>query len=181
MARIDEIIKKAKLKANDVSGRRATNEIWLMWVSDAINDLNREFKFKFKEATITVTRLQPALLPSDFLVIKSVYIAENYIPVQRVSYDKLLERRDEKFYFYAIEGNYIYTNFNGDIKVIYYSSDITIDEVPAVFDNLIVDYIVWQFYSANYPELEENFFRIYERNKFRVREDILNLETYEKL
>ncbi len=175
--RFESIVKKAKIQANDLSGRKATNDFWNEFFKEALTELNREFKFKFKSIDIDVTKLQPVSLPSDFLVIKSVYNKANMTPLKLLSFDNLIRRAEDVFYFYAIEGNKIWTNINGTITVYYYSSDVTIDDVPAVFDQLIVDYLVWKFYKTFYPELEESYYVIYERNKLKLRQDILNLET----
>lgn len=182
MARLEEIIKKAKIKCNDISGRRFTDDAWLSFLEDALIDLNSEFKLKFKEATLQVEALTPTPLPADFLVIKSVYV--RHIQAEKTSYDRLLSEfryLTGRRYYYAIEGSKIYTNFSGECTIVYYSSDITLDDVPKVFDSTIVDFLVWKFFEANYPELEEYYYSIYKRNRFKLRQDILNLETSEEI
>lgn len=176
--RVNEIIKKSKILANDISGRRFTDDTWLTFLDEALAILNREFKFAFKTEVINCNKFPtPTPLPADFLVIKSLYFKDK--EAIWVSYDKLFNysRYNTTNAYYAIEGNKLFTNFEGEAIMVYYSNDIRIEDVPPVFDNLIVDYLVWKFYQCQYPELEENYYNIYERNKFKLKQDILNLET----
>lgn len=177
MGRIDEIIYKAKLQSNDIQGGRLKDESWLIYLNEALVQLNLEFKFKFKTASISISNFE-ASLPDDFLVVKSLYLDNK--EVYYTSYDEVIKRRGFAYargLCYAIEGNKIYTNFNGNATLVYYSKDLTIDDIPPVFDSLISDYLTWTFYKIFYPELEEHWFNIYQRNKYNLRANILNLET----
>ena len=181
LSRKDKILYKAKISAQDIDGKLVKDELWIIWFEDALKELNLEFKFKFKELEITIDNYE-ASLPSDFLSVKSL-IASNGDFAIKTTYDEikaLLQLPFTVALYYAIEGNKIYTNFNGTARLVYYSSDLSLNDVPEYFDNVIVDYLVWCFYKSYYPEVEEIYRNLLERSKFYLRGNLLNLETTQK-
>jgi len=175
MSRQDKIIAQAKLNSHDTSGKLVRDETWLEWLRMAIADLNLEFKFNFKITTLSIVNYE-ANLPDDFLSVKSVYLGFN--PARKTSFDEVRVNRGRGEYLYAIEGRKIYTNFTDkNIELVYYGSSVSIDDIPVIFDPLIIDYLTWYFYKCFYPEVEEVYKQMLERRKFELKANILYLET----
>jgi hypothetical protein len=175
MTRQDKIIAQAKLNCHDTSGKLVKDETWLEWLDIAVAELNLEFKFNFKTMTLTISNYQTNL-PDDFLSVKSVYVG--LVPAEKTSYDDVRINRGRGKYLYAIEGKKIYTNFTDrDIELVYYGSNVSIDDIPVYYDPLIIDYLTWYFFKCFYPEVEETYKQILERRKFELKANILYLET----
>ena len=181
LSRKDKILYKAKISAQDIDGKLVKDELWIIWFEDALKELNLEFKFKFKELEITIDGWGGGFFFFFFVFFFFFFFFGDF--AIKTTYDEikaLLQLPFTVALYYAIEGNKIYTNFNGTARLVYYSSDLSLNDVPEYFDNVIVDYLVWCFYKSYYPEVEEIYRNLLERSKFYLRGNLLNLETTQK-